>query len=189
MKNDLNNSKLICIHMTKCINSLIAQKDTGGGKAMLAELRRGIGKNPGELPELWGIFLNEIPEQLISRNGIPSWAEWAVYLSLTMFALHQQGNDKIVHAEKINLGDAARILADKYDDNGRERVIRRFAPIITAKDMPEFAHHLRGMIQIFSAEGVKLDYIRLANDIFFFQSDRKKVQLIWGESFYYKKGE
>ena len=41
------------------IQFLIRQKETSVGKAMLANLRRGIGKTPGELPELWGAFLNE----------------------------------------------------------------------------------------------------------------------------------
>ena len=30
-------------------------------KAALAELRRGVGHVPGELPELWGSFLQEMP--------------------------------------------------------------------------------------------------------------------------------
>ncbi|HAS79049.1 MAG TPA: type I-E CRISPR-associated protein Cse2/CasB [Ruminococcus sp.] len=182
-------SEMIVSHMMKCITSLIAIKDTGRGKAMLAKLRRGIGKTPGELPELWGVFLNEMPEQLLGKNGVPSRAEWAVYLSLTMFALHQQGNAEVVHVKNISLGDAARMLAFKYADDGRERVIRRFAPVITAKDMPEFAHYLRSMIQLFKSEGIGLDYVKLAKDIYYFQSDRKKVQLSWGESFYYEKGE
>lgn len=46
------------------IQFLIRQKETSVGKAMLANLRRGIGKTPGELPELWGAFLNEMPSEL-----------------------------------------------------------------------------------------------------------------------------
>ena len=59
-------------------------------RAELAELRRGVGSQPGDLPALWGALLADMPEQLQGSNG-PSKAEWAVYTALTLFALHQQG--------------------------------------------------------------------------------------------------
>lgn len=59
-------------------------------RAELAELRRGVGRQPGDLPALWGALLADMPEQLQGSNG-PSKAEWAVYTALTLFALHQQG--------------------------------------------------------------------------------------------------
>lgn len=59
-------------------------------RAELAKLRRGIGHAPGELPELWGSFLLEMPESFQGRSA-PSAAEWAVYLALTLYAMHQQG--------------------------------------------------------------------------------------------------
>ena len=43
-------------------------------RAELAKLRRGIGHAPGELPELWGSFLLEMPESFQSRSA-PSAAE------------------------------------------------------------------------------------------------------------------
>ena len=58
-------------------------------RAELAELRRGVGRQPGDLPALWGALLADMPEQLQGSNG-PSKAEWAVYTALTLFALHQR---------------------------------------------------------------------------------------------------
>ena len=62
-------------------------------RAELAKLRRGVGHRPGELPELWGSFLLGMPEGFQGNNG-PTAAEWAVYLALTLYAVHQQGNDR-----------------------------------------------------------------------------------------------
>ena len=171
--------------------SLSSQRDSSGGKARLARLRRGAGKTPGELPELWGEFLNSMPDDLKSCNDEPSYAEWAVYLSLTMFAIHQQGKSENVHSEGIGLGRAAAMLLEKDTDEERERVLRRFGPVVTAKDMPELAHHLRCLIQLMSSKNIKLDYAMLADDIYTFQfyDRRKNVQLKWGREFYYKKGE
>lgn len=179
-------------YMNKQLTSLINQKNSPLGKARLAKLRRGAGKVPGELPELWGEFLNGIPEKYLSKNNDePSRAEWAIYLALTMFALHQQGNSSSVHAEGKSLGAGAVQLMENDTDEERKRVLRRFGPVVTAKDMAELSHHLRCLIQLFSSKGVVLDYAMLAEDIYKFQFDdkRKGVQLKWGQDFYYKKGE
>ena len=171
------------------VKNLLKQKETGAGKAMLANLRRGIGKAPGEIPELWGVFLNGLDASLYGHNGEPSYAEWAVYLSLTLFALHQQGNADPVHQENVSVGHAAAGLIDrsKNEDEERSRIMRRFGPVITATDMQELSHHLRGMIQLFKANSVHLDYVQLAADLldFQYQETRCRVQLRWGEDFYH----
>ena len=128
------------------IQFLIRQKETSVGKAMLANLRRGIGKTPGELPELWGAFLNEMPSELYGNSGMPSEGEWAVYIALTLFALHQQGNAEPVHCEKVSLGTAAARLMNEKTEEERGRILRRFGPVVTAKSMQELSHHLRGLI-------------------------------------------
>ena len=48
-------------------------------RAKLAKLRRGIGHVPGELPELWGSFLLEMPESFQGRSA-PSAAECPMFL-------------------------------------------------------------------------------------------------------------
>ena len=182
-------------YMNKQLNSLIDQKDTSVGKARLARLRRGAGRVPGEIPELWGEFLNGMPEKFISRNGEPSREEWAIYLSLTLFAIHQQGNTESVHCDdkKKTLGKAVAELIDPSEEESkeRERILHRFGPVVTAKDMSELSHHLRCLIQLFSSKDISLDYEMLAEDLMWFQFDdkRKNVQLRWGQDFYYKKGE
>lgn len=55
-------------------------------RADLANLRRGIGKAPGDLPELWGLLFRDFPEELMSSTGEPTWAEWAVSGALTLYA-------------------------------------------------------------------------------------------------------
>lgn len=192
MNDEKSTKQLIHEYVSKKTGYLLQEKENSGGKATLARLRRGIGKTPGEIPELWGIFLNELPARLTSNNGIPTSAEWAVYISMTLFAMHQQGSSDSVHAEGISFGKAVAGLMDENTDEERGRIMRRFAPIITAKDMPEFSHHMRCMIQLFKAnEKIHLDYVKLAEDIYDFQYEesRKKVQLRWGQDFYYTEKE
>ena len=93
-------------YVSKRIDILSKQKDTPSGRARLARLRCGVGKTPGELPELWGEFLSDLPEDMLSRDGVPTQGEWAIYLALTLYALHQQGSSDIVHKKGEGLGRA-----------------------------------------------------------------------------------
>lgn len=176
-------------YVRKQLSTLNALRDTSGGKAKLALLRRGAGKVPGEIPELWGAFLTDIPEKMLSQNGDPTYGEWAVYLALTLFAVHQQGHADFIHTEGIGLGSAASSLMDKPSDEERERILRRFGPVVTAKDMVGLSYHLRSFIQLMSSKSIGLDYVMLAEDIYSFQflEQKKKVQLKWGQDFYYTK--
>ena len=170
-------------------------------RAELAQLRRGVGRQPGELPALWGSFLAEMPEELRGTDG-PSKAEWAIYLALTLYALHQQGANRAegsMNQPGQTLGSAVRLLAEKTV-NGEDQaekeadeekwaessVCRRFNILATADSMPEIAHYLRGMIQLLRREKIPLDYPQLAVDLYRLQfvESAPNVRLQWGRELY-----
>lgn len=165
-------------------------------RAELAKLRRGIGHAPGELPELWGSFLLGMPESFQGRSA-PSAAEWAVYLALTLYAMHQQGNDRPMNCPGNTLGRAVRQLAERNSagqDWTEASVLRRFNALVTAEEITEISHHLRGMIQLLSAAkdgGIPLDYPQLAADLYELQCTDPRyaqipanVRLRWGQDLY-----
>ena len=156
----------------KKLEAILMSPSENRVRASLARLRHGVGHAPGELPELWGEFLLELPENLMG-HGEPSAAEWAIYIALTMFALHQQGKDRKaspMHRRGNSLGTAARCLIENEED--RERVARRFYPIAVASDMSALSHHLRSLISLLRAEDIPLDYVRLAADLYYFQNPK-----------------
>lgn len=156
-------------------------------KASLAKLRRGAGKEPGSLPELFSETLFGMPEALAGTGPEPSRGEWAIHIALTLFALHQQGKDiktKPMHQTGQRLGSAMRILARKPEDESR--VKRRFDQVLTADSPEELAHHLRGLVQLLKAADIPLDYASLATDLYFMQvqTARDGVRLRWGRDYY-----
>ncbi len=158
-------------------------------KAVLANLRRGVGRMPGELPELWGVFLQDLPEELESKTGIPSYAEWAIYLALTLYALHQQGHSlpqDSMHKENVQFGQAVRCLVKTGEKPEDSSVLRRFNALATATTMPERAQYLRNIVQMLRAESVPLDYVKLAEDLYWLQgrSTAAQVCLRWGQAYY-----
>ncbi len=172
-------------------------------RAELAELRRGVGRQPGDLPALWGALLADMPEQLQGSNG-PSKAEWAVYTALTLFALHQQGEAGVsMNQPGRTLGGAVRQLAEKTatgQDWTESSILRRFNALATAEEITEISHHLRGMIQLLRAakpDSIPLDYPQLAVDLYGLQCDAPQlaqlpanIRLRWGQDLYrYEKNE
>lgn len=157
-------------------------------RADMAKLRRGIGKRPGELPELWELLFDGMPEQLMSAYGDPTPAEWAVSGALTLYALHQQGaaSGVSMHKSGQRLGIAMAQLAGGEDDDRLKAVQRRFNAFATAREMPECMHHLRGLVQLLRSQDISLDYVKLAEDLYYFQDQDKaaNVRLAWGQDFY-----
>jgi len=168
------------------IGYLQKASEKSSGKAELALLRRGVGKYPGELPLLCGSFLDQIPEDLQGSGKDPSRAEWAIYVVLTLYALHQQGQGQPMQQAGMPLGKALRELIPKGDQDAGNRILRRFNQMATAADMAELSYHLRGIIELLRSKGIPLDYIDLAGDLYLYQivENRNQVRLKWGRSFY-----
>lgn len=169
------------------ISALTKSLDSGGAKARLAQLRRGIGKRPGALPELWGLFLQNMPEELMSKTDEPSYAEWAIYTALTLFALHQRGHSDPMHepGEENRLGRAVRRLTEGNDEK-RDSLALKFSLVAQSDDMTELSYRLKTVIGYLSGENIKLDYADLAADLYGFQFEDRadKIRLKWGRDFY-----
>lgn len=179
-------------YMRRRLSDFASDPNAGRVRAQLAALRRGVGRKPGDMPDLWGLLFADMPEEMMSRTAEPTAAEWAAYTALTLYATHQQGteiNRQNMHTgqDAGRLGKAVARLVKNADD--RERIARRFNAFATASDMTEAAHHLRGLIQLLRAEEIPLNYIRLAGDLYRFQNPEyaPDVRLSWGQDFYWRK--
>lgn len=179
----MSKQDLIYRYVSSKIAYLSGIKDQSAGRGMLADIRRGIGKSPGELPDLWGIIFDRIPEELLGYSK-PSNSEWAVYSALTLYALHQQGSDDFVHIADVSIGKAAACLVKSEDDT--ERILKRLNLIATAVSPQDLAYHLRGLIQLLKPESAKLDYARLAKELYLFQypDSANEIKIAWGRDFY-----
>ena len=172
------------------IKTILSSTNPSYQKAALAKLRRGVGREPGDLPELWGELLLGMPDEMQGRTE-PSRAEQAIYSALTLFSLHQQGHEpktEVMYLPGQRLGIAAAKLVEEESDreNAMERIRRRFNQAATAENVPALTYHLRGLVQLMRAKGIPMDYAQLAAELFLYQNPeaRGKVRLQWGRDFY-----
>ena len=178
--------------MNERLERILHRMPEGAAKATLAELRRGVGRAPGELPGLWGILLEGLPEELQGAGSEPSEEENALYAALTLFAVHQQGWDlkgSPMHRSGSSFGAAVAALAalaPAGDENARERVERRFTRAATSTELKELSYHLRGLVQMLGANGIPVDWAQTASQLYRWQfpGQTASVRLRWGEDFY-----
>ena len=183
----VNEAKEAGAFVRRKIGWLLNSKNESATRAMLAKLRRGIGKPPGSMPDLWPFTLDGLPESLGRKTGGPTKGEWAVHTALTLFALHQQGKDlgkSCMHQEGATLGISTHRLVERPEEE--DRIKHRFDAVATSQAPEEFAHHLRGIIQLLRDKGIPLDYSVLTEDLYRFQfpEARDTVRLRWGRDFY-----
>ena len=164
--------------------------NTAPGREMLANLRRGVGKFPGELPELWGVLFEFMPEELLGKQSA-SCSEWAIYTALTLYALHQQGNEKFMHINKVSLGEAAAQFA--LQEGTEEHIRKRLHLVATSRKIKDLAYYLRSVIQLLSSKSIGLDYAILAKELYQmmysmehmeYEEKLSAITRKWGSDFY-----
>ena len=172
------------------INKIIPSSNPSYQKATLASLRRGVGRAPGDLPDIMGELLLDMPDEMQGQSG-PSRAEWAAYSALTLFALHQQGHDPNtepmhVTGEQFGSGVAKLVEGEADRDAAMERIRRRFNQAVTAEDLAKLSYHLRGIVQLMRGKNIPMDYAQLSKDLFQYQNPelRGRIRLRWGQDLY-----
>jgi CRISPR system Cascade subunit CasB len=151
--------------------------------AALARLRRGAGKQPGEVLELLEYTVSE--QLRPGPDGTPGDEEHAVHVAMTLFAVHQQSRGERMHRRGRGLGGALRSLHTGDPKKLPDPLVRRFRMLGTADSFPELTHHLRGAVQLLRVGGEPLDYGLLADQLVTWQRHgRSSVQLAWGRQFH-----
>lgn len=140
-----------------------------GDRGALAALRRGVGRPPGTVYEMFAYVVPFLPAE-VSR-----WQENAYFLIASLFALYP---DSEGHGD---LGQAFRRAI--HSPNEQAAVERRFTALLAA-DPQEFDVHLRHAVTFLQARAVPIDWDRLLIDVLTWQHPNDLVQRRWARSFW-----
>lgn len=172
-------------------------QDRAPAVAALARLRRGAGREAGEMPDLWSLIdtgpLHETPQgarPLGERELVR--AEDALHAALTLWAFHQQSRGTPMHRrhtpeQPAGLGAAVRRLmpADTVDEPVRKRLVRAG----TAPDLAALTQRLRDIVALLRRDDIPLDYALLAGQLYIWQrpDGPAAVRRHWGRSFHQQR--
>lgn len=177
------------------LRELDALRDTGSGKALLANLRSSVGKAPSRMSAVWPIFFAHLPEIYLSRDGNPTKQELAILHALQYYALYQQGCSHSVlakdeHTYQSNFGTS---LADLRVEKEVEAIDRRFRILLCADNFSTFAYRTRQLLLVLKGRTkarTMVDFSRLASDFYrFLQGYREEIRFQWAEAYYQRKIE
>ncbi|MBB5085070.1 type I-E CRISPR-associated protein Cse2/CasB [Nonomuraea endophytica] len=162
--------------------------DESWAVSLLARLRRGAGKLPQDVPDLWGATgLEELHHQLPPRSGDTALerAEAAQFIAVTLYALHQQSRRTTrMHHPGTELGTAVRRLMPGGAID--EPIRRRFVRAGTATTRQALAERLRDLVSLLHRESIPIDYALLAQRLYQAQlpDGMRQVRQRWGRSFH-----
>lgn len=151
-------------HFVSYLESLAVHENRGA----LADLRRGLGKGPGEAPEMFP-YLAPFTQNLSYRR------ERDFYLLASLFGLHPQSWNGD-HAG--NIGASLRAIGD--EGGGVER---RFVALLNAR-WADLDDHLRHVISLCAAHDVPIDWNSLLADLRRWDAASRSVQRSWARSFW-----
>lgn len=182
---------------------LDSTRDASSTKALLANMRNSADKDISNNVDALAYVFSNLSYGEDDRGGELSFMEQAIFTAIQMYAIHQQSNVESVlkfgnddenesiekkNKYKANIGDA---LATLRSDES-ESIDKRFNAMITATNFNKLSYHLRQMIKILKSKSdAKVDYAKLAEDLYWFMIGRKEeVRLSWARSYYkYRKNE
>ena len=135
-------------------------------RAMLAELRRGLGRKPGEAPGMFPYVVPFIHEQHDEAD---------LYLIASLFALHPSSTSN------GNMGDHLNALIKTLGDDAA--TTRRFVQLLnrsrSALDMP-----LRQHISILKGKDVSINWHQLLYDLRNWGHPARYVQKRWASAYW-----
>ncbi|MFI0990482.1 type I-E CRISPR-associated protein Cse2/CasB [Streptomyces exfoliatus] len=168
--------------------------DEANAVAALARLRRGAGRDAGQVPDLWNL-IDTAPLHEVRRDGRPLSerelvrADDAVHVALTLWAVHQQGRGSGMHQthrreRPRGLGAAVHRLMkpDEIDEPLRKRLVRAGS----APNLTVLAQRLRDIVTLLRRTEAALDYGLLAGQLYQWQwpGGADTVRTEWGSSFH-----
>ncbi len=134
-------------------------------RGALAELRSGLGKQPGEMAR---VHKHVVPYLLPEKNYNDRW----YYLIATLFGAFPR------HRKGRSLAEAFRPLKKKSDS-----MEARFVALLNAHP-DDLGDHLRHAVRLLEAYEELFDWFRLFNDLLRWDHPKGYVQLRWARDFY-----
>lgn len=167
-------------------------------KATLAHLRNSFTVLSPQAQTVWPLILAALPSHELSYDGNPTKAETAVFTALHLFANYQQGSDQLRYAASYGQGEIegitvfAALSQMRQNADDRDRLDRRVGAMLAMTNFDAVVNALSHLVDILKGNksGAKLDFARLAQELYSFQwsfENANRVRLQWGREYYHNQ--
>lgn len=153
----------------------LTKPENRNGRAVLAALRRGLGRRPGEAPEMY-------PYLVPWTSHLSGWSEEIFYLVASLFASHPMP----WHGE--GSGNFGASMAQVKAKGGGDSTQRRFVALLNSH-RDDLSEHLRHAVSLCASSEVPVNWGRLLRDLPRWDDDHRRVQLRWAREFWKREEE
>ena len=124
----------------------LVEKDQRG---VLADMRRGLGSEPGYAPQMYRHIIPRLPE------NPPAWMEKSYYLVAALFASHPKSTDD---------GNFGKQMAKARSEGNEDALERRFTALLSAhpEDLPNY---LRQAVSLLKSKDIPVNWAVLLTDL------------------------
>jgi CRISPR system Cascade subunit CasB len=143
--------------------------DQSRARAILATLRRGLGKEPGEDANVMRYVVPYLPAE-----GQP-WKERPYFLIASLFALHPEPGGS---------GNMGKHFAAIRQGNPNEEAIERRFTVLLNTHEDDLDGQLRQAVSLCKAHSVPIDWHQLLRDVQGWGHPNRRVQRTWARSFW-----
>ena len=148
--------------------------ESSESKNIRARFRHAVSVQPSEDPMLWGWLLSQMDDEMQGKDGNISCEEYAIYITLSMFAIGPRNDGKHTIAEATANAEIKR---------------QKLVAVETATGMEDLQASLRGLIKLLDSKGYGFSYGQLAEDLFWWQKNKTKVARKWEREYARKEKE
>ena len=142
----------------------LLKTESSEAKSMRAQFRHASSISPGEDPILWGWLVSNLNPELQGSGENVSYAEYAIYITLSMLTIGPENDGQNTLAEAAALSEIKR---------------HKLSTVETAADIKEMQIELRGLIRLIASKGYAFNYGKLAEDIYSWQFNKTKIARKW----------
>lgn len=174
---------------------LSSTRDSSQTKALLANLRNSINNDFYANINTISVLFSNIPDEFLGSSSNLNYYEESILTVVELYALHQQGKSESVFKSDYNDGEYRENMGYALSflrSEDSQSIDSRFNIMVTSTTFKELKHHLRQMIKILKSKSdVKVDYAKLAEDLYWFLMGRREnIKIQWSRSYYrYRKIE
>ena len=169
--------------------SLVNQIYNNGNldKATLSSLRSAPSFLSERARRIWPMILPKLDEKDLSRNGVPTYAENAIFVALRSYAIMQQANERSFANGDQELFE---VLAElRQISKISEGVNRRVKNLFLSTSFTSLQTGLVQLVKLLKSNlsDKQVNFAKLAKDLFFYQTSNenaKQVFLKWGQQYY-----
>ena len=168
--------------MWRILNFLNSPQEHKSRSGYLAAIRNSMGKNFEDCTDVWPILFPLIPQNFLNVGSL-SYEEKALLVALQLYAVGQQGLNKVANDKKnISFGCSLQ----RIKDGNSVSLDRRFNTMLTATTFDEFVYHLRQIFRLAkSKSNFSVNFLILADDLFKHQNGlNKNICLRWAKDYY-----